>query len=136
MSVLVEVRPNGQVLVNGTLVAEVVLDEVVTRDDLVRSLTLDRTAQVVYERLTKLTRYACNGKANGNPGRPTKLDARDRADWGTALLEGLAGNPGELTGRPFYRDGHRAGTTLRALRDQLGAELGEPDNTLDGGAWS
>lgn len=133
--VTVEVRPNGQVYVNGVLVAEVVIGEVVARDRLAEELALHRTAHVIYERLTTLVRYVCNGKSNGNPGSPTTLDAKERADFGTALFTGLAGEPGELTGRAFYRDGHRAGVTLRALRDRLGELLDEPDRQLDGGGW-
>jgi hypothetical protein len=127
--VQVEVHPNGQVFVNGTFVAEVTLApggaaggplyETRSRDELHRDLSLARIAGVVFERLDELITYLEAGKPSGNPGRPTTLDDKERVDFAGALVEGLTGAPGELTGRQFYRDGHRAGVTLRALRDRL-----------------
>ncbi len=82
-------------------------------------------ALVVSERLEELIHYLEAGRPSGNPGRPTPMDDKDRVDFGVALVEGLAGRPGELTGRQFYRDGHRTGTTLRALRDRLAEVLSQ-----------
>lgn len=76
-------------------------------------------AQVVAERLEELCHFVEHGRPSGNPGQPTPMSEGDRVDFGVALVEGLRGEPGELTGRQFYRDGHRAGVTLRALRDRL-----------------
>jgi len=135
--VAVEVHPNGQVFVNGTFAAEVTLApggaqggqlyRAVPRDELHRELSLHRTALVVAERLEELIRFVEQGRPSGNPGRPTPMDERDRADFALALVQGLAGDPGELTGRQFYRDGHRAGVTLRALRDRLAEELADAE---------
>jgi len=130
--VTVEVRPNGQVWVNGILVAEVSVprpshpEGVFPRDELAHELVLHRMVATTADALTRLVRYAVNGKMSGDPGRPTQLDDTDRADWGVAFLAGLAGDPGELTGRAFYRDGHRAGNMLRSLHDSLANATGDP----------
>lgn len=127
--VAVEVHPNGQVFVNGVFACEVGLApggaaggqlyRTRNRDELHRDLSLHRMALVVAERLVELCHFVEHGRPSGNPGRPTPMSDKDRIDFGVALVEGLRGVPGELTGRQFYRDGHRAGVTLRALRDRL-----------------
>ncbi|HKX72317.1 MAG TPA: hypothetical protein VJM75_13860 [Acidimicrobiales bacterium] len=134
--VAVEVHPNGQVFVNGTFACEVELApggaaggelyRTRNRDELHRDLSLHRIAQVVGERLDELIRYLEAGQSPANPSPPKGLDDKDRVDFGVALVDGLRGQPGELTGRQFYRDGHRTGTTLRALRDRLAEQLVDP----------
>lgn len=118
--VTVEVHANGQVFVGGSLVAEVTAPDgrVVSRDELVRELSAHRCAEVIAQRLTELIRYTEN----------SCFDDKDRRDFGAALFAGLADDPGELTGRQAYRDGHRAGTTLRALRAHIVAALPDDPN--------
>lgn len=113
-------EPNGQVFVNGHLVAEVTVVGVTDRDDLTRELTAHRCAAVIATRLTELIRYT-----EAPPPGKGPFTAQDRADFGAAMFAGLAGETGELTGRQSYRDGYRAGETLRALRDHIVAALPE-----------
>lgn len=124
----VSVHANGQVWVNGILAAELVVGPydpanpngvaadktVLTRDDLAHQLTLHRIASVVAERLDALITYLA---------RDPEQTGAERADFGIGFVAGLLGEPGELTGRAPYRDGHRAGVTLRSLHNHLAATL-------------
>ena len=135
----VSVHANGQVWVNGILAAELIVGPydpanphgvaadktVVTRDDLAHQLALHRIADVVAQRLGELVRYLGSDGANNR----NFVTVAERPDFGAGLVAGLLGEPGELTGRQPYRDGHRAGTTLRALRDHLDAALTEGAST-------
>jgi hypothetical protein len=127
----VEVCPNGQVFVNDVLVAEVTIARfggdgptVVTRDDLARQISLHRISDIVSQRLDELVDFLERGRPKSADGSQISVAVEERADFGAALIAGLVGEPGELTGRSAYRNGHRAGVTLRALRDHLLAEGG------------
>ncbi len=120
-----EVRPNGQVFVNGRLVAEVIPGGVVSRDELIAELAAHRIAVIIGEHLTELIRYIELG-GPGNPDVKATMTEAERAEFGEAMLTGLAGDAGRLTGARYYRDGLRAGTTLRALRSHI-VEVAGPD---------
>jgi hypothetical protein len=134
---------NGQVLVNDVLCAQVSVPrrageapEVVTRDELAGELALHRIAKVILDRLDALVVHLEQGQqwkpskkatasTEGLNSTTAPTSSADRARFGEALVAGLLGEPGELTGDACYRDGFRAGETLRILRDHLQAAAKE-----------
>jgi len=136
--VSVTVHPSGAVEVNGVLVAEVHLgrlgeaDVVASRDALTDELALHRIALVIHERMSEVLAHLERGAGQASPpATPTRKRAGDpggkaapttyseRARFGEAMVAGLLGEVGELTGDQFYREGHWAGTTLRVVAGHL-----------------
>lgn len=140
--VSVTVHPSGAVEVNGVLVAEVHLGPldgpatvVAGRDVLAAELALHRIAFVVHERLVELLAHVEAGRAKPGMRGMSPSSPAERARFGEALVAGLLGEPGELTGDQCYRNGHRAGVTLRALARHLAgaaeaAGLARPGETV------
>lgn len=133
----------GQVLVNDVLCAQVSVPrsageapQIITRDELAGELVLHRIAGVILDRLNALVVHLEQGQQWRPSTKATRSTAGlnsttaptssvDRARFGEALVAGLLGEPGELTGDPCYRDGFRTGETLRILRDHLQAAQSE-----------